>query len=1119
MDVGTWLRSLGLGQYETAFKENEIDSKVLPDLTADDLKELGVAIVGHRRRILSAIGELSASAAQPPADAKVAPTEGTSERRQLTLMFCDLVGSTALSARLDPEDMGDLIRAFRDAVTTSVARFDGHVAKWMGDGALVYFGYPHAHEDDAERAARAGLALLEALRGLRTDGFSLEARAGIATGLVVVGELIGEGAARERGVVGDTPNLAARLQSCAEPGGIAVAEATRRLLGGAFELRPLGPLTLKGFDRPVQAWSLLGEATNVSRFEASRSDVMTGFVGREQEVSLLTDRWRDAVEGEGHVVLLSGEAGIGKSRTVAELRKRIGEEQSVVLRYQCSPHHTNDAFYPIIGQIWHAAGLVSDEPASTRLDKLEAMIALSGLKNKEEIAPYIASLLSVPTAGRYGPIEMAPAELKERTVAALIALFVGLTERGPVLALLEDVHWIDPSSRDVFSRLVERLQDLRVLFVVTFRPEFAAPWIGRALVTALSLNRFGRRQTVSMIDRITGGKALPPEVLEQIIVKTDGVPLFVEELTKTVLESGLLREEVDSYVFAKELTPLAIPSTLQDSLMARLDRLSPIKEIAQIGATIGREFSYRLLEAVSPIKGPRLEAALRELIESELVYGRGAPPEASYIFKHGLVQDTAYASLLRSRRQRIHADIALALVEHFSDKVESAPATIARHYTEAGLHDPAARYWLVAAEKALSQSAPTEADRHIVAGLALLPHLPDGPDRQSLELALQLARANALLPLKGYSVPETLAALIAAKKILDSGIGSDLQRFSVLNGLCSANYAGAKLNPALEIAQQIVEVTNRQSDPTFRLLGHRALGSVQFFTGQHRLALESLQQAEGYRDADKHKLLSFRFGIDPGLAVLCYKLWALMALGFLGQARQVAEQVRAEIKNHGHAPTVATCTFFAVIWPELQSGEAEASEQHSAELVAYCTEKKVAQFRLFGTIALACARSMREPTQENIAALRDAIKAQHLSGAHLGDSFFASHLVGALLAAGDVSEADFSLRDTFSFVEQSGERFWLADLYRLDGLVKLKQPVPDVERAEASYRKAIEVARQQEARMHELRAATELARLWRETASDNDPRILIEPILAMIEDDEKTRDVHEARSFLLRAYA
>jgi class 3 adenylate cyclase len=1114
MDVGAWLRGLGLGQYEGMFRESEIEADVLSELTKIDLEKLGLPL-GPRKRILKAIAALNApgEAVAAPVAAAALPPAATGERRQLTVMFCDLVGSTALAAGLDPEDMGDLIRAFQGAVAAAVARFDGHVAKLMGDGALIYFGYPRAHEDDAERAARAALGIVEAVADLRNDrGIALEVRAGIATGLVVVGELMGEGEARERGVVGETPNLAARLQVLSEPGTVVIAESTRRLLGGAFELKALGPQALKGFAGPVPAWLVVRETENISRFEASRSEAMTPFVGREQEVALLVDRWRDATEGEGQVVLLSGEAGIGKSRILAALRERIGRERHVAMRYHCSPHHANDAFYPIIGQIWRAARFVTGEPAATRLDKLEAMVALSGLEAKE-IAPYLASLLSIPVEGRYPALEMAPSEVKERTIGALIALFVGLTQGAPVLALLEDAHWIDPTSLDVFSRLVERLQGLRALLVVTFRPEFAAPWLGRTHVTTLGLNRFGRRQAMAMIDRVTGGKALPAEVLEQIVAKTDGVPLFVEELTKTVLESGLLREENGSYILAAALTPLAIPSTLQDSLTARLDRLAPVKEIAQIGAAIGREFSYRLLEAASPILGPALQDALGQLMASELIYGRGAPPEASYTFKHALVQDTAYATLLRSRRQHIHADIARALAERFADMIESAPAIIAHHYTQAGLAEPAARYWLAAAELALSRSAPTEASRYVDAGLALVPRLTDRLDCQSLELALQVARANALMPLKGHAAPETVEALTKAKRLLDAGVGTDLQRFSVLYSLCAADYIAARMEPGLALARHTVEVADRQGDPTFKIVAYRLLGTMQLFTGQNREALETLQQAERYRDPVRQKLLSYRFGLDTGVAVLGWKIWALTFVGLHDQAARVREQAQAELASHGHAPTVVTFKMMAAV-SELQFGDLEACERHSAELVAYCAEKKVETVRLLSAILHACARTMREPTQENIAAIRAALDAQHRSGGRVGESFYMSQLADALLMAGDTTGAEASLQEGFAFVEQTGERYWLADLHRVDGRIALKRPEPDRTRGEACFLQAIEIARQQEARMLELRAATDLARLWRDAGSDRDPRALLEPILDAIEGGETARDVRNARALL-----
>jgi class 3 adenylate cyclase/tetratricopeptide (TPR) repeat protein len=1113
MDVAVWLWDLGLQQYEALFRENDIDAEVLSDLTDGDLEKIGVSF-GHRKRLLKAVAALARPVAALPAAIPIPPVADAAERRQLTVMFSDLVGSTALSARLDPEDMREVIRAYQDACSGVVARYDGFVAKFMGDGVLAYFGFPRAHEEDGERAVRAGLDIAAAVAKLDTRAKeTLKVRIGIATGIVVVGDLVGQGSAQEQAVVGETPNLAARLQGLAEPGSVLIAESTRRLLGGTFELTPLGPQTLKGLDAPVFAWMVLREAENLSRFEASRSQGMTPFVGREHEVALLLDRWREASEGEGHVALITGEAGIGKSRVLTALSERIGDEPHVRMRYQCSPHHVNDAFHPITSQIWHAARFVSGEPAAGRLDKLEAMIARSGLEERD-IAPLVAALLSIPDEGRYPALEMAPAEQKERTIAALIALFAGLTKDAPVLALLEDAHWIDPTSLDVFSRLIDRLPELRALLVITFRPEFSAPWVGRAHVASLQLSRLGRRQATAMIDQMTGAKALPVEVLEQIVTKTDGVPLFVEELTKMVLESGLLREEDGGYVLASALTPLAIPSTLQDSLMERLDRLAPVKEIAQIGAAIGREFSYRLLEAVSPIQGAELEDALGQLMAAGLIHGRGAPPESTYVFKHALVQDTAYGSLLRSRRQRIHADIAGALEERFAHQVDAAPAVIARHYAEARLDEQAARYWLKAAELALSRSAYAEADRYVDAGLALIPRLPQGTDTKSLELALHVARAAALQPLKAYTAPETVAAFRAAKRLLDAGVGDDSRRFFVLNGLYMTPYMSAQLESALELAREFVEAAERQDETYYRLVGYRMLAVLQVAMGQNREALDNLQRALRLRDPSCQKPIGSRFSIDPGVSTLCSMIWVLSSLGLHDQAARVRELVRAELPDHKLPGTIALYMQLALGLPELLYGDFEAAERYAAEHVAFCVERKLEQFRLWGANYQASARAMREPTDENVAALRRAISANNRSGGYFSDSIFKSYLVEALLMRREIAGAEAALQDAFAFVERSGERFWLADMHRVDGQIALRRPEPDRERAEACFLHAIEIAHGQEARMLELRAATDLSRLWREAGAPNDPRALLEPILAVIEDGETTRDVRNARALL-----
>jgi class 3 adenylate cyclase len=1028
-------------------------------------------------------------------------------------MFCDLVGSTALTAQLDPEDVGDLIRAFRGAVVAAVSRFDGHIARWMGDGAAVYFGYPRAHEDDAERAARASLALIKAVAQLRRDrGVGLEVRVGISTGLVIVGELIGEGEARERGVIGETPNLAARLQALAEPGSVLISESTRRLLGKSFELKDLGLWELKGFNAPVPAWSVVREMENVSRFEASRSETMTPFVGREQEVALLMDYWRQATKGKGQVALLSGEAGIGKSRILATLREHIGDERHIMLRYQCSAHHTNDAFFPIIGQIWRGANFVSGESAAARLQKLETMIASTGLEGTD-IAPYFASLLAIPTEARYPALEMAPSEVKERTIAAMIALVVELAKATPLLMLVEDVHWIDPTSLDLVGRMVEKVHRLPVLMVMTFRPEFTPPWVGSRHVATLSLNRFARGEAVTMIDRITSGRTLPAEVLDQILAKTDGVPLFMEELTKSVLESGLLREENGAYVLAAALTPLAIPSTLHDSLTARLDRLSPIREIAQIAAAIGREFSRSLLEAVSPIRGQRLDDALRQLMEAELIHQRQAPPKASYTFKHALVQDAAYGSLLRGRRQRIHADIAQALEQGIEGE-ECPPAVVAHHFDEAGLADSAAGYWLAASELALSQSAPTEAERHASAGLSLIPRMAEGPERDALELGLLVARANALVPLKSISAPETFAALTAAKRLLDKGVGTDLQRGSVLFGLCSATTLRAQMRPALDLARQIIEVAERQDDPTYQLVAYRMLGTNQYYAGQNREALKSLEKGKRYRDPPRQRVLSYRFGWDPSLAVLCFEVLVRLSLGLLDSAAELGQRVRTEASGHRHATTVASVEFCAGTWPKAMLADFGALERDSAELAAYCTDNKVEQIRLLATFHHAYARAMREPTGENVAAPRAALNAVRSAGGFIGSSLLIFNLAEVSLAAGDLARAEADLKDGFTFVEQSGERYWLADLHRLSGQIALRRQDPDWRGAEACFVKAIEVARGQEAHLLELRAATDLARFWRNAKSDSDPAALLAPFLAKIEGGETTRDVSTARALL-----
>src|SRR5215469_4402588 len=699
MDVAAWLRDLGLERYVSAFRDNDIDAEVLPKLTAEDLISIGVTSVGHRRKLLEAIAGLGTAV---PTAVVTAPTPGApaqvdAERRQLTVMFCDIVGSTAVSTRYDPEDLRELIGGYHRAVAETVGRFDGFVAKYMGDGVLIYFGYPRAHEDDAEQAVCAALAVIEAVSRLPAPE-DLRVRLGIATGLAVVGDLIGEGAAQERGVVGKTPNLAARLQALAAPNTLVIAEATRRQIGELFDLEDLGVQQLAGLAEPQRAWRVLGESGEVSRFEALRSGE-TPLVGREEEVELLIRRWQQAKSGEGRVVLLSGEPGIGKSRLTAALSEHIEAEPHIRIRYFCSPHDQDSALYPFIGQLERAAGFTRDDTATTKLDKLEALLGDGAEPGDISL---IAEMLSLSGGERFPPLDLSPQRKKERTLAALLRQLQALARRQPVLMIFEDLHWIDPTSREVLDLTVEKITGLPVLLVATYRPEFQPPWVGGSQVTVLALNRLGRNQGVTLVHRLAGNLgALPPDIVDEIVERTDGVPLFVEEMTKAVVEAGADLGHVS--ISAVPPSSLAVPPTLQASLLARLDRLGPAaKNVAQIGSAIGRDFSYELLAAAAPLAEPELQEALRRLVEAGLVFQRGTPPAAEYLFKHALIQDTAYSTLLRGPRQALHRRIAEALEQRFPDLVETRPEILAHHYGEAAMADKAITYWHLAGKSSMA---------------------------------------------------------------------------------------------------------------------------------------------------------------------------------------------------------------------------------------------------------------------------------------------------------------------------------------------------------------------------------------------------------------------------------
>jgi class 3 adenylate cyclase len=999
IDIADWLRGLGLDQYAQLFRDNDIDGEILGGMNAEDLKELGISSFGHRRRLLNAITALGgapatrdvAQSSMSVTPAPVSPPIIDAERRQLTVMFCDLVGSTPLSTRFDPEDLREIVGAYHRCVTDTVGRFSGFVAKYMGDGVLVYFGYPEAHEDDAERAARAGLGVIDAVCRLATQE-PLNVRIGIASGLVVVGDLIGVGAAQERGVVGETPNLAARLQALARPGTLVVADSTRRQVGTLFEIEDLGPQPLAGFAGPQPAWRVVGESGVVSRFEALRSGT-TPLVGRDDELDLLSRRWQQAKSGEGRVVLVSGEPGIGKSRLTAALSAHIETEPHTRLRYFCSPHDQESALYPFIGQLERAAGFARDDTTATRLDKLEALLGDGAEPGDLSL---IAEMLSLSGGERFPPLDLSPQRKKERTLAALLRQLQALARRQPVLMIFEDLHWIDPTSRELLDLTVERIAALPVLLVVTYRPEFQPLWVGGSQVTVIALNRLGRNEGARLVHRLAGNLgALSPDVVDEIVERTDGVPLFVEELTKAVVEAGAGRGHVS--ISAVPPSSLAVPATLHASLLGRLDRLGPLaKTVAQVGAAIGRDFSYELLAAAAQLAEPELQEALRRLVEAGLVFQRGVPPAAEYLFKHALVQDTAYSTLLRGPRQTLHRRIAEALEQRFPDFVEPRPEIVAHHYGAAAIADKAVTYWHLAGKMSVAKSAVREATVQLRRGLGLLEGLPETRERKQLELDIHVTLTTALMAGKGYADPEVFAALERTNRfITETGAVGTPVHFLVLYGLWVSNAVGGTVTAALDHATNFLSSAQSQSSSSPLLVGHRILGHSLTYSGDYAAALAHLQTAASLYRPDEHRDSAFHYGQDIGVSAFVQFSWALWHRGYPDQSSRAADRALALSRELGHAHTLSHALYYTGMAAVFSRNIATVCS-HSNDCVALASEHGFAYWAAFGRILQGWAGVQRGEATAGIALIRDGMTAAEATGARVYTPLFLALLAEAL---------------------------------------------------------------------------------------------------------------------------
>lgn len=1112
-EIGEWLARLGLGQYAERFAENAIDVSVLPHVTDQDLKEVGIPL-GHRRKILAAIGELAPGpecsvASTPP------KTSDTAERRQVTVVFVDLVGSTELSSRMDPEDLREILSNYQKCVADTVRRFDGFIAKYMGDGVLVYFGYPEAHEDDPERAVRAGLELISAISAVEAPVL-LQVRVGIATGMVIVGELIGSGEAQERNIVGETPNLAARLQSIASASMVVIADGTRKLLGNFFELEDLGTKDLKGMQRAVRAWAALRPSSVASRFEALHAGDLMPLVGRHEELELLVRRWSRAKVGEGQVVLISGEAGIGKSRLTFALLEQLAREPHIRLRFVCSPQHTDSALYPIISQLTRAAGLEDDDGPQAKLDKLAALLAES--RASPEDAALIAELLSLPTGGRYPPVEVEPHLRRQKTLTALGSQLQALARISPVLIVFEDAHWMDPTSLELFAQLMNVSVSQRLLVLVTFRPEFSPPWIGRSHVTTLTLNRLTRRDVNSLIEEVLGDRSLPEGIRQDIFERTDGIPLFVEEMTKAVLDAEG-ESEAQRVVAGEPARFVSVPASLQASMMSRLDRLGAAKVVAQVGAAIGREFPYMLLAAVMQKPAAELEADLDRLLAAGLLFRQGTPPHASYLFKHALVQDAAYGTLLREPRRLLHARIAEILESQFGEIADSQPELLARHYTKADLIDKSARLWGRAGQRSQERSALVEAAEQLGQALAQIATLPSTSNLRREQIILQLALLNTLMHVKGYSAPETKAAVAQVGQLIEQaerlGEAPDDPSLllSALFGQWIVNFISFNGDVAREHAERFLAFGEKEGTAVPLMVGHRTMGSTLAFMGDIVGARSHYNEALAlYRPAE-HRRLMTRFGQDLRVTCLAFRSMDLWLLGYPEAALKDADCALMEARQIEHAATLMFTLNFPILL-NTYCGNYDAANERINELVVLAEEKGAPFRKAEGVLRRGYIITLMGEAAKAVEMVSSGIHLWRSAGSTIFTPEHEFMLAIAHADAGQFDEARRCIGEAMRATQVTRERWCEAELHRVAGEIELKSPQPEVAKAQAHFKHSLTLARAQQAKSWELRAAMSLARLLSDQGKRQTAHDLLAPVYDWFTEGFETCDLRKATALL-----
>ncbi|WP_179138070.1 adenylate/guanylate cyclase domain-containing protein [Candidatus Entotheonella palauensis] len=1043
------------------------------------------------------------------------------ERRQLTVMFCDLVGSTDLAGRLDPEDWREVVRAYQGAAAEIIERYEGHIAQYLGDGLLIYFGYPLAHEDDAQRAVHTGLGIVEAMGTLnlrlKTDhGVELAVRIGIHTGPVVVGEM-GGGGRYEHLALGEAPNIAARLEGLAAPNAVVISAATAQLVHRAFVLEELGDYDLKGVAQPMRLYAVVSACEGGGDDpQEMRSGGFDTLVGRDEEIGLLLKRWAQSKEGQGQVVLICGEAGLGKSSLVEGLRAHVRQEGMTRLTFRCSPYAPHSAMHPVIEHVQHALGWQREDAAVTKLEKLEQALQVTSLP-MEETVPLLAALLALPLPeGRYPPLTLTPQHQRQRTQDMIVTWMLEKAERQPVLAVWEDIHWADPSTLDLLGLFMAQVPTVPILNVLVFRPEFVPPWPPQSHMTPITLNRLERGHIEALVRRLTGDKRLPREVEAHLITRTDGVPLYVEELTKMLLESGLLKEEDEQYVLSGVLSSASIPATLQDSLMARLDRLPEVREVAQLGSVLGREFDYEMLQALAVFDDSTLQAGLHQLVSHDLLYQRGRLPHATYLFRHVLIRDAAYQSLLRRTRQQYHQRIADTLQARFPDTVETRPEFVAYHFTEAGNPSQAATFWLLAGQRAVQRSAHAEGIAHLQQGIEEVTLLPETPERAQRELTFQTALAPALMVTKGYRSADAKEAYRRVRDLCTQ-LGETRELPSALAGLWLIHATLGDRQGTRQLADQLLSLGQRTQDPWALIMGHFTRGITLRSVGELSQARTHFEGLLAIYDAEKHHTLSTStYGTDVGLLTMTLYGWMLWLLGYPDQGRYWSAQALSQAQTLSHPYSLARvldrCTF-----ERHCRRESRMVLEHAEAAIALATERGFTQILSNAPMMRGWALVMQGQGETGLDQIHQTLAANRAAGIRDQSSYYLSLLAEAYEVTGQVDEGLAALEEALRFMNQDRMRFHEAEVYRLKGELLLKS-TGEASIAEMTpencFQRALDVARRQEAKSWELRAATSLARLWQTQGKRQEAHDLLVPVYRWFTEGFETADLQEAKGLL-----